>query len=91
MKGSFAACSIVGNVASPLSADMAAHEDEHFANEGEVMLPAPTRRTALGMQVKADAPLAMKTLMEDIAKRLRRMAVNITMAVISERETATNN
>ena len=41
------------------------------------MLPAPTRRTALGMQVKADAPLAMKTLMEDIAKRLRRMVVDI--------------
>lgn len=57
------------------------------------MLPAQTQRmrTALGVQVKAAAPLERNTPMEDIAKRLRRMAVNITMAVISERETATNN
>ena len=91
MKGSFAACSIVGNVASPLSADMAREEEhlayegevplsadmargeeEHLAYEGEVM-PAPTQRTALGVQVKADAPLARNTPMEDTAKRLRRM------------------
>lgn len=67
-----AACSIVGNVASPLSANMAREEEEHLAYEGEAM-PAPTQRMTLGVQVKADAPLARNTPMEDTAKRLRRM------------------